>query len=47
MYMYIYIDICKKSRATSKKKRASTQEKSDFAIALWLSKRKYRSCAQT
>ena len=30
-----------------KKKRVSTQEKSDCAIALRFSKRKYRSCAQT
>ena len=29
------------------KKRVSTQEKFDFAIALRFSKRKYRSCAQT
>jgi len=29
------------------KKRVSTQEKSDFAIALRFSKRKHRSCAQT
>jgi len=28
------------------KKRVSTQEKSDFAIALWFLKRKDRSCAQ-
>jgi len=30
-----------------KQKRISTQEKSDFAIALRFSKRKYQSCAQT
>ena len=29
------------------KKSVSTQEKSDFAIALQFSKRKSRSCAQT
>jgi len=29
------------------KKRVSAQEKSDFAIALRFSKRKYRGCAQT
>jgi hypothetical protein len=28
------------------KKRVSTQEKSDFAISLWFSKRKYQSCEQ-
>jgi len=28
------------------KKGVLTQEKSDFAVALQLSKRKYRSCAQ-
>jgi len=32
--------------ATSEKKRDSTQEKWDFAIAQF-SKRKYRGCAQT
>jgi len=30
-----------------RKKRVSTKKKSDFAIALRFSKRKYRSCAQT
>jgi len=29
------------------KKRISTQEKSDFAIALRFSKHKYQNCAQT
>jgi len=29
------------------KKLVSTQEKSDFAIALWFVKRKFPSCAQT
>jgi len=33
--------------STSGKKRVSTQEKSDFAIALRFSKRKSRSCTQT
>ena len=32
---------------TSEKKCVSTQEKSDFTIALRFSKRKYRRCAQT
>ena len=35
------------AETTSEKKCVSMQEKSDFAIALRFSKRKYRSCAQT
>jgi len=39
IYMYIY--------DFRKKKRVSTQEKSDFVIALWFFTRKYWSCVQT
>ena len=42
----INVDACVMAKS-EKKKRVSTQEKSDFAIARRFSKRKYWSCAQT
>jgi len=35
------------SEQKTKKKRVSTRQKSDFAIALKFSKSKFRTCAQT